>query len=97
MSWIDTPKDIRAPDGKLADGERVVRKGGRVKFAGRWWQSDKLVPFVGTPVQCGGMDYWMTECTFRWIVWPESAGPLPYRPRGQIEKVICTIKDGRTV
>ena len=88
---MNTPKDSRAPDGGIADGERYVRRGGRVKFAGFWWQSDKLIPFVGTPVDCGGMDYWQTECTFRWIIWPEAAGPMPFRKHG-VEKIICTIK-----
>jgi len=87
---MKSPKDRRAPDGLIADGERYVRKGGRVKFAGFWWQSDALIPFVGKPVECGGMDYWQTECTFRWIIWRDDM-PLP-RDRGYSSRIICVVK-----
>lgn len=82
------PKDTRAPDGAIAEGERYVRKGGRVKFGGRWWQSDDLLPFVGKPVDCGNMDYWRTECDFCWIVWRDDK-PLP---ANRSNRMICRIK-----
>lgn len=85
---MKAPKDIRAPDGVIANGERYVRKGGRVKFAGLWWQHDALIPFVGLPVDCGGMDYWQTECTFRWIIWRRDGAPVPR----EINGIICTAK-----
>lgn len=89
---MKAPKDTRAPDGGIADGERYVRKGGRVKFSTVWWQSDKLLPFVGLPVDCGGMDYWRTECAFHWIIWPMSAGPFPLNKGPGANRFICTIK-----
>jgi hypothetical protein len=87
---VKAPRDIRAPDGIIANGERYVRKGGRVKFAGLWWQSDLLLPFVGLPVDCGGMDYWQTQCDFSWIIWPNDGRPLPDRKNGS--KLICTVR-----
>ena len=53
-----------APDGIISEGWRAVRKGGRVKFAGLWWQSDKLIPYVGQDIWCHGQDYWQTMCDF---------------------------------
>lgn len=53
--------DGRALDGLVSDGERLVRKGGRVKFAGAWWQHDLLVPYVGRYVYLDNIDYWRVE------------------------------------
>jgi hypothetical protein len=52
--------DGHAPDGITSEGFRVVRSGGRVKFASVWWQSDALKPYEGETVFCQGQDYWQT-------------------------------------
>lgn len=50
-------KDKRAADGELAEAERIIRKGGRIKYAGVWWQDDRLKEFEGcTVIVCS--DYW---------------------------------------
>jgi len=47
-------KDVLAPDGEVDYGIRLVRKGGRIKFNGCWYQDDRLIPYVG--------QYIGTEC-----------------------------------
>lgn len=56
------PRDRVAPDGCLAEGERIVRKGGIVLFAKSRWQDDRLIPFVGNEVTVN-TDYYYTEVT----------------------------------
>lgn len=63
--------DRKAVDGELAEGERLIRKGGRVKFAQEWWQHASLLPFVGQRLTVSS-DYWRTEA----YVWR----PIPHRP-----------------
>jgi hypothetical protein len=53
-------RDRRAADGELAEAERIIRKGGRIKYAGIWWQHDRLKEFVGETVMVCS-DYWRTE------------------------------------
>lgn len=66
-------KDHRAPDGLVYRGERWVRVGGRVKFAGTWWTHERLKELVGQIVECRVEDYWCSEIT----VWrPEWRIPL---------------------
>lgn len=40
-------RDRRGAGGNIADGYRVVRKGGRVKFDRFTYQHGKLIPLVG--------------------------------------------------
>lgn len=54
-------RDSYCADGMISDGERVVRKGGVVKFGRQTWSSPKLVPFEGDVVTVYMNDYWMTE------------------------------------
>jgi hypothetical protein len=54
-------QDVRAPDGGVAHGSRLVRAGGKVSFAGTTWQSDLLLPLVGETVLVEAVDYWRTE------------------------------------
>lgn len=53
--------DSHAPDGITAEGFRVVRSGGRVKFASVWWFHEALKALEGETVFCQGQDYWQTE------------------------------------
>ena len=53
--------DSRAPDGVFASGWRRVRKGGRVKAAGYWYQSDALKEIVGELIHVQIGDYWMGD------------------------------------
>jgi hypothetical protein len=52
----DTMRDVLAPDGEVDYGSRLVRKGGRLKFNGCWYQDDRLIPYVGQDmvVECDG-------------------------------------------
>ena len=64
-------KDVLAPDGIVYFGQRIVRKGGRVKYAGSWWQHDKLLPFVGLEVGVRSEDYWITSITIWCYAYPD--------------------------
>lgn len=66
-------KDELAPDGVIYYGDRFVRPGGKVKFAGSWWQNDKLIPYIGQYVEVRADGYW--------IVSPEVW--LPTYPQGK--------------
>jgi hypothetical protein len=55
------PRDSRAFDGVFSEGYRLVRKGGRVKAAGVWFQSDLLLPYVGKSVFLANIDYWLGD------------------------------------
>ena len=55
-------RDQRAPDGAFSRGLRLVRKGGRVKAGGMWFQGDCLLPLVGKFVILDNFDYWQTGC-----------------------------------
>lgn len=54
------PNDVMCPDGVMDYGWRLVRKGGRVKAYGDYWQDDKLIPFVGQHVVVDSTHYWCT-------------------------------------
>jgi len=45
----------------FSDGLRLVRKGGRVKAAGQWFKSEKLLPYVGKQVAICNLEYWLSE------------------------------------
>jgi hypothetical protein len=52
--------DKRALDGQIAQCERIIRKGGRIKYAGIWWQHERLKDFEGhTVIVCS--DFWRSE------------------------------------
>lgn len=53
--------DMRAPDGLVATGERIVRKGGRVKFAKCWWTDERLKGMEGQIVIVSAEDYHYSE------------------------------------
>lgn len=55
-------RDKRAEDGILAECERLIRKGGRIKYNNRWWQSDELKPHEGKLAMCW-QDYYGIELT----------------------------------
>ncbi len=57
-------KDGYAPDGIRADGWRIVRTGGVVRFAGVVWQHEALKAHEGETVFCTGQDYWQQVCSF---------------------------------
>jgi hypothetical protein len=50
-------------DGVISSGWRYVRKGGRVKIAGQWWQDHMLEEIVGEYVKVCIQDYWMSAVT----------------------------------
>jgi hypothetical protein len=54
-------KDVLAPDGVVAYGDRLVRAGGKIKYAGDWWQDDRLLPYVGQYVGVCSDQYWITH------------------------------------
>jgi ubiquinone/menaquinone biosynthesis C-methylase UbiE len=54
--------DKRCADGVLAECYRVIRKGGRIKFANLWWKDERLAEFKGDTVLLWP-DYYMTELT----------------------------------
>ncbi len=56
-------KDILAPDGIVYCGDRLIRAKGKLKYAGNWWQDDRLLPFVGHYLGVRTEGYWMTEIT----------------------------------
>jgi len=63
-------RDKRALDGALAEAERLIRPGGRIKYAGIWWQHDCLKEFVGhTVMVCS--DYWRQELSVFNLPTPE--------------------------
>lgn len=51
--------DVRAPDGVVSMGRRIVRKNGVVRFASDKFRHDKLVPYVGQYVFVEAEDYWI--------------------------------------
>ena len=55
---IDAAKPTYAPDGMLAGCWRKIRKDGKVKMGGSWWQHEKLLPFVDKWVWCEPTEYW---------------------------------------
>ena len=62
-----------APDGVPEYGFRLVRKGGRVKFAGEWWQHEDLRIFVGEFVVVRATEYWLQN-TEVWTRYPQRDG-----------------------
>lgn len=75
--------DTKAPDGITAEGYRIVRAGGWVRFRRWWWHHAALLPEVGNWVLCGNSDYWGTEMDVRrW------GGPWE-------DRFICRITDPR--
>lgn len=47
-------------DGVICYGNRIVKKGNRVKFGGFWWQDDGLAPYLGYYVTIRPDDYYFT-------------------------------------
>jgi len=72
-------RDTCAADGGVEFGYRLVRKDGRVKFAGAWYQSDSLEYYVGTYIVMRTLDYWYTEVQ----AWKDY-------PTGRKDYLICT-------
>lgn len=54
--------DKRCEDGVLAECNRMVKKGGKIKFGKIWWQDDRLLPHVGEMAFLWP-DYYFTEIT----------------------------------
>lgn len=54
-------RDKYSAFGGISHGTRVVRAGGRVKFDGTRFQSDKLLDFVGSRVRVSATDPWRNE------------------------------------
>ncbi len=63
-------KDTRAPDGVVAYGDRLVRIGGKIKYAGIWFQDDRLLPFVGDWVGVKSDGYWIVAPEIWWPTYP---------------------------
>ncbi len=53
-------RDVKAPDGVIYYGDRLVRKGGKVKFGGGWYQHPRLEKYVGQTIGVRKQDYWFT-------------------------------------
>lgn len=54
-------KDRFASDGVISCGWRIVRIGGKIKVAGRYWHHAKMEPLVGELVHFQVYDYWMEK------------------------------------
>jgi len=55
-----TPRDVMCQDGVMDYGWRLVRSPGRVKAYSSWWESEKLIPFIGQYVVVNSEDFWCT-------------------------------------
>jgi hypothetical protein len=53
--------DVRAPDGVVSFGRRLVRDGGVIKFAQGKFRHDKLLPFVGQHIFVEADEYWIVS------------------------------------
>jgi hypothetical protein len=53
--------DSYAPDGVVANGWRIVRKGGKIKVNNSYWHSEKLETIVGEQVYFQVYDYWFEK------------------------------------
>lgn len=62
-------RDVCAPDGLVYWGERIVREGGRVKFANEWWHHEQLKDLVGQTVEVKAEEYWYSEISIHWPAW----------------------------
>ena len=51
--------DVKAPDGVVSIGRRIVRKNGVVRFAGGKFRHDKIVPYVGQYIFIEADEYWI--------------------------------------
>lgn len=54
--------------GEIDYCQRLVRSNGRIKLDRRWWQDDRLIPFIGEFVGVHVEDYWHQSVS---IFWPE--------------------------
>lgn len=52
--------DRNAPDGIIAGGWRIVKKGGRIKFGGSWYEHESLKAIKGELVYVHMGEYWGT-------------------------------------
>lgn len=50
--------DRKAPDGGIASGWRFIKKGGRIKFGGSYFEHPTLIPLVGEYVYVHMGEYW---------------------------------------
>lgn len=62
-------RDVKAPDGMLSAGWRLVRSDGVVHFANNRWQHEKLKAFVGKRVWVVANDYWYGEVLVYVVRW----------------------------
>lgn len=53
--------DRRCADGLFSSGWRKVKKGGRIKAAGNWYQNDRLKEIEGELVHVMMNCYWLSE------------------------------------
>ena len=80
-------KPSYALDGGIAGAPRQVRAGGWVKFAGEWWQSEKLKEWELTEVWVSAGDYWMQFISVNLII---------YNPHPHIVDWICDIHGSKS-
>lgn len=69
--------DVRAPDGIVSYGQRIVSKNGSFRFGGETWQHDKLIPLAGFSTGVCMVDYWMSAVDIAWPRYP--SGKIMFR------------------
>lgn len=82
---IDADKPTYAPDGVICGAWRKVRKDGKVKFGGTWWQNEKLLPYIDKWVWCEVTEYWHVATS----IYHNRPG---MRKKDHFEEYICTAK-----
>lgn len=63
-------RDVRAGDGIVSYGQRIVSKRGSIRVAGSVWQSDSLLPFADLQVGFCVGDYWLSYIDVFWPSYP---------------------------
>ncbi|MFK4136736.1 hypothetical protein ACI2KR_31385 [Pseudomonas luteola] len=63
-------RDVRAGDGIVSYGQRIVSKRGSIRVAGSTWQSDALLPFSNLQVGFCVGDYWLSYIDIFWPRYP---------------------------
>jgi len=70
-------RDVRAPDGIVSYGQRIVSKDGSIRLAGEVWQHEKLKALATFQVGACVHDYWLSAIDIYWPRYPE--GKLMFR------------------
>lgn len=64
-------RDVRAGDGIVSYGQRIVAKDGSIRIAGGKWQHEKLKALAGFNIGAVVDDYWVGSITLYWPRYPQ--------------------------